>query len=193
MIFLPAWRWSLRIMRSPLVSALPAVLYAALVLPRIGAIWPVLFRPTLAGVTALLSSPAAATIAWVHFLAFDLFVGRWIYLDSRERQISPWAMAPVLFLTLMLGPVGFLCYLALRSHAVRMRPLETMGAVMLATFAATIIGIFVDHRVITGAPAWLKPAKFAISVSIYSFTLDGCSASFAIARAWFAPSFTSPP
>jgi hypothetical protein len=28
----------------------------------------------------------------------------------------------------------------------------------------------VDHRVITGVPAWLKPAKFAISVSIYCFT-----------------------
>ena len=171
MIFLPAWRWSLRIMRSPLVSAAPAVLYAALVLPRIGAIWPVIFRPTLAGVTTLLSSPAAATIAWAHFLAFDLFVGSWIYLDSRERQLSPWVMAPVLFLTLMLGPVGFLCYLALRSQAVRTRPLQTMGAVMLVTFAATVIGIFVDPRVITGAPAWLKPAKFAISVSIYSFTL----------------------
>jgi len=171
MIFLPAWRWSLRILRSPLVSAAPAVLYAALVLPRIGAIWPVVLRPTLAGVTALLSSPAAATIAWAHFLAFDLFVGRWIYLDSRERRLSPWVMAPVLFLTLMLGPVGFLCYLAVRARVVRMRPLETMGAVMLATFAATLIGIFVDPRVITGAPAWLKPAKFAISVSIYSFTL----------------------
>jgi hypothetical protein len=41
---------------------------------------------------------------------------------------------------------------------------------MLITFVATLFGIFVDHRVITGAPAWLKPAKFAISVSIYCFT-----------------------
>jgi hypothetical protein len=51
----------------------------------------------------------------VHFLAFDLFVGRWIYLDSQERRISAWLVAPVLFLTLMLGPAGFLLYLAVRS------------------------------------------------------------------------------
>lgn len=33
------------------------------------------------------------------------------------------------------------------------------------------VGIFADSRMITGIPAWLKPAKFAISVTIYSFTM----------------------
>jgi hypothetical protein len=113
-ILLPRWRWTARIMRSPFVSGVPAVLYAVLVLPRLGSIWPAVSRPTLSGIAALLGSPAGATIAWVHFLAFDLFVGRWIYLDSQERGISAWLMAPVLFLTLMLGPAGFL-YLAVRS------------------------------------------------------------------------------
>lgn len=115
MILLPRWRWAARIIRSPLVSAAPAILYAVLVLPRLGAIWPAVSRPTLCGVEALLGSPAGATIAWVHFLAFDLFVGRWIYLDSQERRISSWLITPVLFLTLMLGPAGFLCYLVIRS------------------------------------------------------------------------------
>ena len=115
MILLLRWRWTARIIRSPLVSAAPAILYAALVLPRLGAIWEAVSRPTLPGVEALLGSPAGAAIAWVHFLAFDLFVGRWIYLDSQERRISSWLMAPVLFLTLMLGPVGFLFYLVVRS------------------------------------------------------------------------------
>ena len=45
-----------------------------------------------------------------------------------------------------------------------------LGGAMLITFLATLVGVFVDHRVITGAPAWLKPAKFAISVSVYCFT-----------------------
>jgi len=65
-------------------------------------------------VAALLGVPAGATVAWLHFLAFDLFVGRWIYLDGRERGITSWVMAPVLFLTLMLGPCGFLLYLIAR-------------------------------------------------------------------------------
>ena len=41
---------------------------------------------------------------------------------------------------------------------------------MILVFLGTLAGILLDHRVITGAPAWLKPAKFAISVSVYSFT-----------------------
>ena len=118
MILVPRWQWTKRIVHSPLVSAAAAALYAALVLPRLGEIWPAVSRPTLSGVAALLGSPAGATIAWVHFLAFDLFVGRWIYLDSQDRQISAWLMAPVLLLTLMLGPAGFLLYLIVRSVVV---------------------------------------------------------------------------
>src|SRR5260370_29512989 len=115
MILLPRWRWTARILRSRLVIAAVAALYAALALPRLAEIWPAVSRPTLDGVAALLGSPAGATIAWIHFLAFDLFVGRWIYLDSQDRRISAWVTAPVLFLTLMLGPAGFLAYLIVPS------------------------------------------------------------------------------
>ncbi|HNP74547.1 MAG TPA: ABA4-like family protein, partial [Kouleothrix sp.] len=116
---LPRWRATERIMRSPLVSAAPALLYLVLVLPRLAELLPALANPTLAGVAALLGTPAGATIAWAHFLAFDLFVGRWAYLDSRERGVSAWIMAPVLLCVLMLGPVGFLLYLAARALAGR--------------------------------------------------------------------------
>ena len=116
MILLPRWQWTMRIMRSPVISAAPAALYA-LVLPHLDEIWPAISQPMLGGVSAFLSSPAGATIAWVHFLAFDLFVGRWIYLDSRERLISTWRVGQALFLTLMVGPAGFLLYLVLRSAA----------------------------------------------------------------------------
>ncbi|HYG81307.1 MAG TPA: ABA4-like family protein [Pyrinomonadaceae bacterium] len=117
MIFLPRWRVTRRLMSSPFVAAAPAVIYAALVVPRLGEVWRAVSSPELYGVAALLGSPAGATIAWLHFLAFDLFVGRWAYLDGRERGVSAWLMAPVLFLTLMLGPFGFLLYLVVRSAA----------------------------------------------------------------------------
>jgi hypothetical protein len=51
------------------------------------------------------------------------------------------------------------------------RPLTLVGAAMLALLAATLVGLVVDDRAITGAPAWMKPAKFAISIAVYSFTL----------------------
>jgi hypothetical protein len=99
------------------------------VLPRLGEIWPAVSRPTLSGVATLLGSPAGASIAWVHFLAFDLFVGRWIYLDSQERGVRAWLMAPILFLTLMLGPVGFLLYLIMRPLAAVVSPAPAKAAV----------------------------------------------------------------
>jgi hypothetical protein len=49
-------------------------------------------------------------------------------------------------------------------------PLTLLGVVMILVFLATLAGILLDHRIITGAPEWLKPAKFAISVSVYCFT-----------------------
>jgi hypothetical protein len=42
---------------------------------------------------------------------------------------------------------------------------------MLGAAVASVAGIIVDPRVITGAPAWLKPFKFAVSTAIYSLTL----------------------
>ena len=50
-------------------------------------------------------------------------------------------------------------------------PLTAGGLLMLAVLAANLIGLGLDPPVITGMPAWLKPAKFASSTAIYMFTL----------------------
>ena len=42
---------------------------------------------------------------------------------------------------------------------------------MLVVLAGAIAGLLVDPRFITGAPAWLKPAKFAVSIALYTATL----------------------
>src|SRR5687768_12393009 len=51
------------------------------------------------------------------------------------------------------------------------RPLTLLGVTMALTLAAATAGLILDPRVITGQPAWLKPAKFAVSITIYAFTL----------------------
>ncbi len=56
---------------------------------------------------ALFDNPWGALAGWVHYLCFDLFVGRFIMNDAPE---GGYRLAPVLFLTLMAGPVGFLLY-----------------------------------------------------------------------------------
>ena len=50
-------------------------------------------------------------------------------------------------------------------------PLTAVGILMLVVAIPSLAGVFIDPRVITGAPAWLKPFKFAISTAIYSLTL----------------------
>ena len=116
MILLPAWSWTTRIVRSPLIVLPIVAIYAALIVPDLGEVWAGVSNPTLDGVAGLLGSPAGAAAGWAHMIAFDLFVGRWSYLDSRERGIPALVMAPILVLTIMLGPLGPAAYLAVRSR-----------------------------------------------------------------------------
>lgn len=115
MIFFPRWNATPNILRSIWVLTPIAALYFALIVPNIGSVLVMLATPTAAGIAKLLSDPLAATIAWAHFLTFDLFVGRWAYLDSLDNNFNPWFVSPVLVFILMLGPIGFLLYLGLRT------------------------------------------------------------------------------
>lgn len=69
---------------------------------------------TLAGVQQLLSSPGGATIGWIHYLAFDLFVGLWVARNADRYGFARWLQIPILFFVLMLGPLGLVLYLLLR-------------------------------------------------------------------------------
>jgi hypothetical protein len=51
------------------------------------------------------------------------------------------------------------------------KPLTAVGVLMSAVLIASLAGMLVDHRVVTGAPVWLKPSKFAASTAIYALTL----------------------
>jgi hypothetical protein len=54
--------------------------------------------------------------AWVHYLAFDLFIGAWIAAETERAGLSRLVLVPVLPLTYLFGPVGFLLFFVLR-HA----------------------------------------------------------------------------
>jgi hypothetical protein len=114
MILAPRWSWTARIVGSPLIVLPPVLIYAVLVLPALGDVLPAVASPTLESVRGLLGTDDGAAAGWAHFIAFDLFVGRWAWLDSREREVPALVMAPVLLLTIMLGPLGLAVYLLLR-------------------------------------------------------------------------------
>lgn len=120
MIFLPTWRWTRRILGSVWTVVPVALLYAVglvMTFTANPAGMAEIANPSLGGIATLLGTPQGAAVGWLHFLAFDLFVGRWAYLDSRSRGISAWLVSPTLFFVLMAGPLGLLLFLAVRWFA----------------------------------------------------------------------------
>ncbi|WP_433709603.1 ABA4-like family protein [Nocardia sp. CA-084685] len=115
MVLAPRWHRTPTIVASPLICAPPLLIYAVLVLPRISTFLPTLINPNLPALQAMLGSSAGAAVAWAHFVAFDLFLGRWIYFDSRARSIHPAPISVLLLFTILFAPLGVLGYLLIRS------------------------------------------------------------------------------
>ena len=114
MIVLPGWSWTHRIISSPWIAVPPLVVYLALLVPQFAAYAAPIVNPDLVGLAAVLGTPAGAAAIWAHAIGFDLLVGRWMYFDARERGVPALLMAPVLLLTILLSPLGFLGYLLVR-------------------------------------------------------------------------------
>jgi hypothetical protein len=119
MIAVPRWRGTQRVMRGRLAVMPLLATYAVLAVPQLPMVLSLFVHPgplRLDDLASLLGHPEVALVAWVHVLAFDLFVGRWIFRDGQERGVAAWAVSTVLVVTLMLGPLGLLLYLLLRTQ-----------------------------------------------------------------------------
>jgi hypothetical protein len=124
MIVAPTWRWTRRIMSTPWSATLSLVFWYIFALPRLLDLLPAVLKPTLAGWQELVADPGALTFTWAQIIAWDLFVGRWMYLDSRARGIHPAVMAPLLLLAIMLSPIAVPLYLVIRNPLTRTEPVE---------------------------------------------------------------------
>jgi hypothetical protein len=67
-----------------------------------------------AEIKTLFQSDYMLAAGWIHFLAFDLFVGVWIAKRSDEIGLSRLLQAPILALTFLFGPGGLALFIALR-------------------------------------------------------------------------------
>lgn len=119
LILMPDWDGGTRLIAGTVVPGLLAAAYVVLLAAGAGAallsidiVDADLF--SLADLIRLFEIPVVAVAGWLHYLAFDLFVGAWIARDSRRMHLSMVLLAPILLLTLILGPVGLLFYLVLR-------------------------------------------------------------------------------
>lgn len=70
-------------------------------------------------VQALFTHPHIALAGWLHYLAFDLFLGAWEVRTARAEGILHWAVIPCLILTFLFGPAGLLAFAILRFTLVR--------------------------------------------------------------------------
>lgn len=67
---------------------------------------------SLEGIVSLFKKATAESAAagWLHYLAFDFWVGVWIVKHSRKLEISHKIIVFPMLFTFMLGPTGILVY-----------------------------------------------------------------------------------
>lgn len=70
---------------------------------------------SLAEVRTLFGKDELLLAGWVHYLAFDLFIGAWESRDAQRIGIPRLVMLPCYVMTFMLGPIGLLFYFAIRT------------------------------------------------------------------------------
>ncbi|MGC2237051.1 MAG: ABA4-like family protein [Pyrinomonadaceae bacterium] len=116
LVFAPRWTWTRKIVLSGALPLLLSVAYLILIILFFGKSEGGF--GSLADVSKLFSNQWALLAGWIHYLAFDLFVGSWEVKDAQSRGISHWFVIPCLILTFLLGPIGFLLYNILRLVAV---------------------------------------------------------------------------
>lgn len=70
---------------------------------------------SIAEVRALFMSDGVLVAGWIHYLAFDLFVGIWIAVEADKRGFHRILQAPMLIGTFVFGPIGLLLFYVARA------------------------------------------------------------------------------
>lgn len=117
LVVAPRWKWTAGLISSVILPGLMAVIYIYLIATNIGNTEGSF--GTLAGVAQFFENRNLLLAGWVHYLAFDLFVGAWEVRDSQRVGVRHWFVIPCLVMTLLLGPAGLLLYFVIRTVKTR--------------------------------------------------------------------------
>ncbi len=115
MIFAPRWGPTARIAGSPLTVVPVLIVYLALAVPVFPELWSAVSSPDLDTFRELTALPDGAGAVWAQVIAWDLLIGQWMYREGRRLEISALLMGPLLVLTVLLSPFGFLAFLGVRA------------------------------------------------------------------------------
>lgn len=114
MMILPKWkitRFLIDYKVIPIVLAFVYVFYIAMHISTGGG----LDFGSLSSVMSLFTMEQLVMAGWVHYLAFDLLIGMWMLNENQKVGIHQLLMVPCLLGTFMLGPVGFLLFIAIKT------------------------------------------------------------------------------
>jgi len=113
LVFIPYWKYTQPIIMSGVIIIL-AIIYSILVLKDIGNFNPDSFG-SLESVMQLFTNEDSVAVGWIHYLAFDLFVGAYIMRKSKTLGISRILATICLPFTFMFGPMGYLLFFIIRT------------------------------------------------------------------------------
>jgi hypothetical protein len=114
LIFLPKWKVTRFFIDYKIIPIALSIIYAVYIIQAI-LIGGMMDFGSLKSVMTLFTEENAVLAGWVHYLAFDLLIGIWIVNQNKELNIHQLIIAPCLFGTFMLGPVGFLVFMIIRA------------------------------------------------------------------------------
>ena len=117
LVLLPRWQYSATLVGAVVIPALLGLLYAGLIVSHIGSTDGGF--GSLAEVRALFSNEFLLLAGWIHYLAFDLFIGSWEVRDAQRHGVHHLAVIPCLVLTFLFGPVGLMLYFVIRTWVTR--------------------------------------------------------------------------
>jgi hypothetical protein len=114
MIFLSKWKVTRFLIDFKVIPLALAFIYAIYIFRAIQ-IGGMMDFGSLKSVMALFTEENAVLAGWVHYLVFDLLIGMWMLDQNKKLRINQLTMAPCLFLTFMLGPIGFLLFMIIKT------------------------------------------------------------------------------
>jgi hypothetical protein len=109
LLIFPNWKYTASLVLNGVILLL-SLIYCTMILTTIQD-FDVNSFSTLQNVKVLFQSDMALTAGWIHYLAFDLFVGLYIVNKGKELGFKRWQYTLCLPFTFMFGPLGLVIFL----------------------------------------------------------------------------------
>ena len=123
MIALPKWKATRFLIDFKVIPIGLSIVYAFYIIQSI-LTGPAMDFGSLQAVMHLFTVEQAVLAGWLHYLVFDMLVGMWMLDKNKSLKIHQLIMAPCLIGTFMMGPVGFLLFMAVRALKKQKKSIE---------------------------------------------------------------------